>query len=141
MGKATTGALPQDLELARRRFADWRRTRPRIGPIPDVLWALAVKLGAAHGNFRTARALGLDSAKLSRLAQTPPTKTSRKASPPAPPTAATTFVELPRTGTDHGPDCLLEIERGSGSRLRIELRGAALADVATLARHIWECER
>jgi len=147
MGNAQTvvppAPLPRDLEIARRRFEDWRRTRPRRGPIPDALWALAVKLGAAHGNFRTARALGLDSAKLSRRARTAPTATLRTVKSPAPALreATTTFVELPRTCADRRPDCSLVIERSSGARLRIEVRGADLADFATLLGRVWECER
>jgi hypothetical protein len=122
-----------------------------------------VKLSAAHGYYRTARALGLDSGKLKKLAQAPssasiegsqdpaPRKASRrktprrKASPRSPRATQPTFVELPppcaNAPSDLGPsDCLLELEGRSGSRLRIRLHAARLEDVAALARQVWSTE-
>jgi len=137
MKKRPTAALPRDLEAARRRFEDWRRTRTRVGPLPDSLWALAAELAARHGCFRTARTLGLDSSKLKRIARAPSSKLSRKAPQRRCGATDPTFIELPRCDPDGASSCLLEFEGASGSRLRIRLQGAALEDVARFARQIW----
>ena len=40
-GAGDAAELPRRLEEARRRFDEWRKTRPRIGPIPEELWTEA----------------------------------------------------------------------------------------------------
>jgi hypothetical protein len=122
--------LPPRLEEARRRFHEWRRTRPAIGPIPAELWAEAAICAAEYGVNRTARLLGLDSAKLKRQSGLGK-KPGKQRSP-----RRATFVEVaPATGAA-APECVLEVESRAGTRLRIHLRGSSLCEVAELARRL-----
>lgn len=60
MGGRKRREVPPGLARGRDRFRVWRRTRKPKSRIPEPLWALAVKLVAAHGLHRTASTLGLD---------------------------------------------------------------------------------
>ena len=71
--------LPRRLEEARGRFEEWRKTRSRMGPIPEELWTEAASCAAEYGAYRTASALGLDSGKLKRRVN-PARKARKKAS-------------------------------------------------------------
>ena len=60
MGIKKTRELPGRLEGVRRRIERWRQTRKVRSPIPDSLWAAAVRMANAYGMNRTARALRLN---------------------------------------------------------------------------------
>ena len=121
-----TPELPARLEEARLRFEGWRTTRPtKFCPIPPELWAAAVRCADEYGLYRTARILGLDSGKL-KLQMHPGAK--RPESGPA------TFVELVPGARAPLGECIVEIESRAGSRLRIQVKGTALADLVDLAR-------
>ena len=130
MSEATPSPLPAPLESTRRRFEEWRRSRKAAERIPAPLWARAAKCAARYGMHRTACALGLDFNALKRHAVADHPKT-RGASPG--------FVELfPPMGAP--AECVLEIENRGGAKLRIHLRGAAVPDLAGLARSFASAE-
>ena len=54
MGIKKTRELPGRLEGVRRRFERWRQTRKVRSPIPDSLWAAAVRMVNVYGMNRTA---------------------------------------------------------------------------------------
>jgi hypothetical protein len=57
------GPIHPSIEGARQRFDLWRRARSTsspTSPIPEALWALAVKVTSAHGINKTAQALRLN---------------------------------------------------------------------------------
>ena len=120
--------IPAALKEAQERFAEWRGCHAGRKAIPDAQWKLASALAAEHGVFRTAQALRLDYTKLKRQmrAVAPVVKTSS-----APPTA---FVELV---APHSCDCIIEVE-GPRGRMRIEWKGSAQPDLASLSRMLWE---
>jgi len=124
--------LPPRLEDARRRFDRWRATREKVGPIPEELWNEAASCAGQYGAYRTARALGLDSAKLKRWGERRKKGGKKRVSPSRP-----TFVEV-RAPTPAAPsaECVLELESRAGTRLRIQLRDAPLAQVAELVRSL-----
>jgi len=118
--------LPARLEEVRLRFEEWRRTRPtKACSIPPELWTAAASCAAEHGTFRTAQVLGLDSGKLKR--QMLPGSRRGKKRPPR-------FVELVPASRPPATECLLEIEHRTGSRLRMQLKGASLTDLLEIAR-------
>ena len=118
--------LPAPLEEVRRAFEEWRRTRPtKGGPIPPELWAAAASCAAEYGAYRSAQVLGLDSGKLKRK-MNPRAKRAKRRSP--------AFVELVPVSRAPAAECVLELENRAGSRLRIQLKGTALPDLAELAR-------
>jgi hypothetical protein len=118
--------LPADLEETRRRFQQWRSSRPsKACPIPPELWAAAVDCATKHGTNRTALTLGLDAGKLRRK-MTPLPKRRQKRAP--------AFVEFLPPSRTPASECVLELENPTGARLRIHLKGAVPPDLAELAR-------
>ena len=120
------GELPHDLAQGRSRYQAWRARRQRGGRIPQALWALAVQLVRRHGVSPTATALGLDYYSLKRRAEA--TDQPKPTSP--------AFVELPVPAMV-GKQCQFELDNGAGSALRVQLVGYDIADVAALARSLW----
>ena len=47
------------------------------------------------------------------------------------------FVELVAPRAESVPECTLEVE-GHQGKLRIQLKGASVSDLATLSRALWE---
>jgi hypothetical protein len=45
----TRDTIPADLEEVRLQFESWRGTHTRRSPIPEALWASAVKLAREQG--------------------------------------------------------------------------------------------
>ena len=121
-----TREVPARLEATRKRFDEWRRTRPKKScPIPPKLWAAAARCARQYGSYRTALVLGLDSGKLKRKVDAGGRPARKKV--PA-------FVELVPASQCASAECVLEVESRAGSRLRIHLKGTSLGDLAELAR-------
>jgi len=125
------GELPERLEEVRRRFAQWRGTRVTQGSIPEELWSAAASCAAEYGAYRTARALGLDSGKLKRRINPQKKGRKKKASRRRP-----AFVEVAPARPTPTPECVLEVESRTGTRLRIQLKDTPLAEVAEFARSL-----
>lgn len=125
--------VPAELARAAARWAQWRRTRELGARIPESLWKLALELAARHGVSRTAIALRVDYYSLKKRldAQTPPRRVGSGAAAPA-------FVELPPPSLATAGGCVIEFEKASGAKMRIELRGSPLPDLAALSRSFWE---
>jgi hypothetical protein len=129
MGGHAQSELPKDLAQGRSQFQAWRarRTARRI---PQTLWALAVRLVSRHGVSRTAAALGLDYYSLKKRV---------KSAVMEPASSRPAFIELP------SPVVLtrqyqFELDNGTGATLRLHLVGYDAADVATLARTVWNAD-
>lgn len=104
----------------------WRKRRRRGERIPEALWREAAALATECGASRTAGALRLDYDGLKR-------RMSGAAAG-----SQVEFVEMPLAGMFGGAgECVVEIEDGDRTRLRIELQGAATAGVEALARALW----
>jgi hypothetical protein len=128
MGGEQQRELSADLRRAQQRFQDWRRTKTPKSRIPESLWELAVKLVAAHGLHRTARALKLNYYVLKEHVEAAlgqPEETEAKGS---------AFLELPPV-LALGKECLIEFEDGTG-RLRMHLKGYDAADIATVSHRL-----
>jgi hypothetical protein len=138
MDTRRTRGLAARLEAVRRRFEDWRRTRKIPSPIPAALWTAAVKVAALCGISRTAGTLRVNYNALRKRLEREAT-----AAPPGPAPAdrapsTPAFVELTppaRVGACH---CRLELEDGSGAKMRVELQDAQTPDLAALSRSFWE---
>jgi len=129
MGARRRGELPQDLARARSRFQAWRGRRTGH-LIPPQLWALAVQLVNRHGVSRTAAALGLDYYSLKKRVES----LARE-----PVSSSPAFVELPAPVV-LSRQCQFELDNGAGATLRLHLVGYDAADVAALARSLWNAE-
>jgi hypothetical protein len=135
------------IEKTRQQFELWRRTRRRgspRSPIPEKLWALAVRLAEAHGINPTALALRLnytalkqrvnaaDSAIHRHRSQTSSSETSR-------PSRSATFVEITPSVASFSI-CTLELENAQGAKLKIQLPRLETADLLALSRSLWREE-
>ena len=131
MSKRGQHEIPVGLKEAQERFTEWRGTHVGRKAIPAALWKLASDLASEHGIFRTAQALRLDYTKLKR--QTRIATPAAKASSVRP----TTFVELTAPASPHACECVIDVE-GPRGRMRIEWKGSAPPDLASLSRALWE---
>ena len=137
------------LDEARRQLERWRRTRKRGTRIPAPLWAAAVEAAREHGVSRAASALRLDYYGLKERLESPPLESPpleslplESAPEPSGHEAANGggFLEIPLFASA-APECVFELEDGHGSRLRVAVKGAALAEMEALARALWSMAR
>jgi hypothetical protein len=120
--------VPTPLSLARRQLDQWRHRQQGRKRLPRELWSKAVALAREHGINKTARILGLKYESLKKhLDATPPGASgSGKARPE--------FIEfLPREMVSSSLECMIELEDGSGGKMRMHVKGASMADLASLA--------
>ncbi len=137
MNTRTTAELPADLDGARRRFERWRQSRKGHTPIPESLWAAAVKLAGRYGVSRTARVLRLAYYSLQeRVGQA--TGGSASSSPPL---NSPAFLELAVPSGGGPGECLVEWEDAAGAKMRVHLKGVEALDVVALSRSFWEAQR
>ena len=133
--------IPHDMRKVQRRFEQWRTAHTGRLPIPERLWRAATEIAREHGVFHTAKVLHLDYGKLKQLLEAASpgvkrqVKMARRARSPVPPT----FVELiaPRSGSFS--ECRVELE-GPRGWMRMELKGAATAELVALSRALWDGE-
>ena len=110
------------LERAKVGFAAWRETRRGAERIPDGLWDEAVRAARRHGVHRVSRALGLDYSHLKRrCGGVALNRAAATASAPV-------FVELDGSAAAEGLACLVELEKGNGTRMRICVRDTVAVD-------------
>jgi hypothetical protein len=129
----------EDVEQARRRFAEFRQAHAVRSRLPEELWATAAKLARRDGITATARVLGVDRPSLQkwtdrlepRASTKPPKSRGRR---PLDGSAAPAFVELLAQTTGAAPSCLVEVESQRGAKMRLELKGIPASTLAELIR-------
>lgn len=122
------------IEATRKRFEDWRNSRSRKAPIPDELWSLAINAARREGVTRTAQQLHLDAGKLKRFLVAADGRGRRAARRPR-------FVELIAPAPASSPECLIELESASGSKMRIHWKAAVPPEWVNLLRAWRDTER
>jgi hypothetical protein len=120
------------IEAVRTQFEKWRSGRAGKSPIPDELWSAAIKAARQEGVNRTAQQLRLDAGKLKRLLVAADGRRRRAPRKPK-------FVELIAPAST--PECLIEFEFASGSKMRIHWKAAVAPDWANLLRAWRDTER
>lgn len=129
----------EDVEQARRRFAEFRQGHAVRSRLPQELWTAAAKLARRDGITATARVLGVDRPSLQKWTDRLQPRVSTK-SPKAPRryaldgSAAPAFVELLAASTGAATSCVLEVESPSGGKLRLDLKTIATSQLAELIR-------
>jgi hypothetical protein len=119
----TMGLAADRLRAAKREFESWRRRCRGSGRIPTELWLLAAEAAEDLGVQETARQLQLDAGRLEHWVEQLGLSDGSKQ--PAGPE----FVELaPMPWGPHG-ECQVEVEEPSGRKLRICLKGSAVAQL------------
>ena len=107
--------------MARIGLAAWRETRRGAERIPGGLWDAAVRAARQHGVHRVSRELGLDYNHLKRRCGGVARGQAAKASAPV-------FVELGTQASEAELACLVELEKGNGTRMRICVRDTVAVD-------------
>lgn len=124
--------LPDKLAQALRQFEQWRSQRKGRDRLPDHLWSLAVELAREFGVSRTARTL--------RLAHNTLKYKSQRSKQQDRPDLITNmpFLEL-RPDTVNAPiECIIDCQRSSGQKIRIQLKGSNWPDLASLCQGLWD---
>jgi hypothetical protein len=129
---------PDSLSRVQGEFERWRGRRTVGTRIPEDLWRAAAEVGREHGVSKTALRLRLDYYALKERVESAPEERSAVGQPSV---RGKGFVEIPLCAPPATPECVLEIEDGQGARLRVELKGAAVAELETLARTFWSVAR
>ena len=129
MRRRKTTAVSIEMEEARKRLEEWRSKQVHRGRLPETEWAAAVELARRHGLNQTSRILRLDYAKLKKLLETGGGAVRHEHS-------GMNFVELITPQTGSLAECSIEVESPRG-KLKIELKGTTMADVAALSRALW----
>jgi len=123
--------VPAEFRKLHCQIEQWRRTRPRLGAMPELLWTLAVDAARQHGLARVARFLRLDYYSLKERVESPEQdKGSTSAGKP-------TFIELPPLHVSPVSECTIELEHPRGRKMRIHIKGAPMPDVTALSRTLW----
>jgi hypothetical protein len=137
MNARKTGDLPGDLENTRRRLQQWRQRHQAPTPLPESLWAQAVKLAGRYGVSRTARALGVGYYSLKDRVE----KETRSSTGASPARSGARFLELAVSPHRGVGECLLEWEDADGGKMRVHLKGLEVPDLVALSRSFWEGRR
>ena len=137
MNARRTRDLPADLENTRRRLEQWRQRHQAPTPLPESLWAQAVKLAGRYGVSRTARALGVGYYSLKDRVE----KATVSAATGSPTRSEATFLELAVSPPSGAGECILEWEDAGGGKMRLHLKGVAAPDLVALSRSFWEGRR
>ena len=114
MRNARVKELPEAVERVRDEFETWRRSKNGRERIPERLWSAACVAARRHGVYAVSQAARLEAATLKRRMD------SRGGS------AAFEFVEL--EGSPGGVECIVELEKSNGTRMRICVRDGATVD-------------
>ena len=132
MNSKSTTPIPGAIEQLQRRFDEFRSTQPHRTRLPETLWQAAVELARVHGLHPVAQPLRLDYMGLKkRLGEVPVVR--KKAPGPA-------FVELISAHPATVADCVIEFESSIGGKMRIQWKGSAAPDWASLLRAWREAE-
>ena len=127
----TRGAadVPAAMMKVYRRLERWRKKRKGRERIPETLWIAAGELAREHGVNQVSRVLRLEFKQLRRAAEAGDPNGHKQGTP--------AFVELIAPETSAARECILELE-GRRGKLRIELKGTAMAEVSGISRALWE---
>ena len=118
--------LPAGLERVRMGLATWREQRRGGERIPNELWGEASRAVRQYGLHRVSKALGLDYNHLKRR--------SGRCAGASGTSRGPVFMELTDIGTDAeqrtgtGLACVVELQKGNGTRMRICVREAGAVD-------------
>ena len=127
--KRTTRIGSADLQRTRRKLEYWRRTHEPPARIPEDLWARAVEIAGEKGVYATSHALRLNYGSLKKRVEATSSKGKGE--------GKAAFLEIPPLSSIVGPECLIELEDGKGSMMRIQIKGTQASDLAALARNLW----
>ena len=120
----------QSLSEVKEQFKTWRRTRKSLRPIPEKLWAAAVKLTAQHSISQIAKELVVDYSVLKRRVQLKNKDAAASTNPPD-------FIELNLEPPAAVSECIVEMQDRLGLKMRMHFRGQTDVVLLELAKLFW----
>ena len=120
----------KNLEAVRQQFETWRGQRKRGARIPQLLWQTAVGLSDRHSAGEIARVLGLHYGRLKQRIGALDANSQR------PVAGGVEFVSVGALPMGHAN--VVELEDGSGKRLKVHLMAAGVGTVIEVAKALWE---
>ena len=122
MNKDGGDGVVTELEQVRGALAAWRACPGKGQRIPDAVWRKAVHAAKRHGLNPVSKALGLDYNCLKKHVSEGG-RNGRRTVEPAP-----AFVEVKSEAPSEDLGCVIEMEKGGGTRMRICVRSAGSVD-------------
>ena len=122
MSNESGNGLVGELEQVRGALAAWRATPGRSQRIPDAVWRKAVRAAKRHGLNPVSKALGLDYNCLKQHAAESGLGGKKTVNP------TPTFVEVKPAAPLEDLACVIEMEKGGGTRMRICVKSAGAVD-------------
>jgi hypothetical protein len=117
-----SGRLGTELEQVRGALAAWRAAPGKGQRIPAAVWRKAVRAAKRHGLNPVSQALGLDYNCLKKhVAEAGGGGNGNTGLSP-------TFVEVKPVAPPDDLACVIEMEKGGGTRMRICVKSAATVD-------------
>lgn len=123
-------APSRSLSEVKEQFKTWRRTRKRLQPIPEKLWAAAVGLTAQHSISQISKELVVDYSALKRRVRIKKKAAAASANPPG-------FIEVNLEPPAAVSECIVEMQDRLGSKMRMHFRGQTEFDLLHLAKVFW----
>jgi len=117
MSKQAGKQLPAAIERVREQFEEWRAHKSGRDRIPERLWAAAAEAARRHGVHAVSRAVRLEHATLRQRVE------AMDLNKPE----AVAFIELGHEAPQ-SVGCVVELEKGNGTRMRICVRDGASVD-------------
>lgn len=113
--------LPVVIERVRAQFDIWRARKRKGARIPEPLWQAAADAARRHGVYPVSRAVRLEYSHLKRrVSGGRPCRNDESREPE--------FIELGGGVVGAGVGCIVELEKGNGTRMRISVRDGAAVD-------------
>ena len=126
MNRKSSAPIPEAITQLQRQLDQFRSTQAGRTKLPEPLWQAAAELARQHGIYAVAHPLRLDYTRLKRRLGDIP-KRQQKASKPA-------FIEFPGGGSATLPECIIEFESATGSKMRIQWKATVPPDWTSLLR-------
>jgi hypothetical protein len=114
--------LVAELELVHKELSAWRASTPKEHKIPETVWNEAVRVAKKYGLNPVSKALGLDYSCLKKRVDGIRERKSRGLG------LMPAFVELKPEYSSVDSACVVELEKGNGTRLRICSRTVGAID-------------
>ena len=122
MNRGRGDGVLAELEQVRDELAAWRATPGKGQKIPEPVWRKAARAARKHGVNPVSKALGLDYNCLKRrVAGDGGSEAGRAGLAPA-------FIDVTPDTSEAELACVIELEKGSGTRLRIGVKSASAVD-------------
>ena len=134
MEQHQTNATRQSLKEVHDLFEEWRSSRNRGSKIPEDLWKAAVSLTESHSLNQISQSLRVEYNQLRKRVE----RYRSIHNDENPCTAGSMgFVELSVSPTVSGSECVIELERSDGARMRMSLKGSVNHQLVEIAKAFW----